>query len=363
MNFDYAAIVSPVDGVVVSRNVDVSQTVAASLSAPTLFLIAQDLTKVQIQASVPEADVGKLHDQQKVRFTVDAYTEKTFEGVVSQVRLASTTVSNVVTYTVIVDAENPEGLLFPGMTANAMFEVRRSEPESLKVPATALRLQPAKELLEAEPAGSTPEGEGGKTAGAEGGKTAGREGGRRGRPDGAGGGASRGRRRRRPGPAGPGGAAGARQEPRRRRRRVEPERRRPRRLEAAAEDLHLHEVGGQPPARDPCRRRDLGRRLHGRDPGRGRDARGGLEVVTAVLREDEPATTNPFAPPRMGGGGGGGAGRTEAGRTMPLIQVEDLSRIYHMGDVEVPALSGVSLSWRRASSSRSWARRDRGSRR
>src|SRR5262249_31716668 len=144
---DYATIVSPVDGVVVSRNVDVGQTVAASLSAPTLFLIAQDLTKVQIQASVPEADVGKIHEGQKVRFTVDAHPDKTFEGAVSQLRLASTTVSNVVTYTVIVDASNPDGLLFPGMTANATFEIQRSEPETLKVPATALRLQPGPELL------------------------------------------------------------------------------------------------------------------------------------------------------------------------------------------------------------------------
>src|SRR6185369_13929509 len=111
----------PVDGVVVSRNVDVGQTVASSLQAPTLFLNAQDLTKVQVQTSVPEADVGKVHQSQKVHFTVDAYSDKTFDGAVSQVRLASTTVSNVVTYTVIVDASNPDGLLFPGMTASLTF--------------------------------------------------------------------------------------------------------------------------------------------------------------------------------------------------------------------------------------------------
>lgn len=294
VNFDYATIVSPVDGVVVSRNVDVGQTVAASLSAPILFLIAQDLTKVQIQASVPEADVGKLHDQQKVRFTVDAYTEKTFEGVVSQVRLASTTVSNVVTYTVIVDAENPEGLLFPGMTANAMFEVRRSEPESLKVPATALRLQPPKELLEAEPAGSTPEGEGGKSAG--------REGGRRGRPEGAGGGASRGGG----GDGGGGGADGARRGNR----------------EGGGGGWNRN--GGGPggskrPQRTYVYTKLADNRLRAIPvvagisdgaftvvtPAEGATLEEGLEVVTAILREDEPATTNPFAPPRMGGGGGG----------------------------------------------------------
>ncbi len=89
VNLGYATIVSPIDGVVVSRNVDVGQTVAASLSAPTLFVIANDLTKVQVQTSVPEADIGRLHDGQKVRFTVDAHPERAFEGVVSQVRLAS----------------------------------------------------------------------------------------------------------------------------------------------------------------------------------------------------------------------------------------------------------------------------------
>jgi HlyD family secretion protein len=147
VNLGYATILSPVDGVVVSRSVDVGQTVAASLSAPTLFLIARDLTKVQVQASVPEADVGQVHEKQPANFTVDAYPDKTFPGTVSQVRLASTTVQNVVTYTVIVEASNPDGLLFPGMTANVIFEVNRSKKDSLRVPATALRLQPAAELM------------------------------------------------------------------------------------------------------------------------------------------------------------------------------------------------------------------------
>jgi len=148
VNLDYATIVSPVDGVVVSRNVDVGQTVAASLSAPTLFVIANDLTKIQVQTSVPEADIGKLHEGQHVHFTVDAHAERSFEGVVSQVRLASTTVQNVVTYTVLVDASNPEGLLLPGMTASVVFEIQRSSKDSLRVASSALRLQPAPELLE-----------------------------------------------------------------------------------------------------------------------------------------------------------------------------------------------------------------------
>lgn len=147
VNLGYATIASPVDGVVVSRNVEVGQTVAASLSAPTLFVIAKDLTKIQVQTSVPEADIGRVKQGQPVSFTVDAYPEKSFPGTVTQVRYASTTVSNVVTYTVIVDAANPDTLLFPGMTANVTFEVARSKA-SLRVPATALRLQPAAELIE-----------------------------------------------------------------------------------------------------------------------------------------------------------------------------------------------------------------------
>jgi HlyD family secretion protein len=154
VNLDYATIVSPIDGVVVSRNVDVGQTVAASLSAPTLFVIANDLTKIQVQANVPEADLGKLHEGQRASFSVDAHAERTFEGVVSQIRLASTTVQNVVTYTVLVDASNPDGLLLPGMTANVTFEIARSAKDALRVPASALRLHPPPELL--EPASSAP---------------------------------------------------------------------------------------------------------------------------------------------------------------------------------------------------------------
>jgi HlyD family secretion protein len=143
VNLEYATIESPVDGVIVSRNVDVGQTVASSLSAPTLFLIANDLTKIQVQASVPEADLGKIKHGQHAVFSVDAHPEKSFEGVVSQIRIASTTVSNVVTYTVLVDASNPDGLLLPGMTANVTFEVARSAKDALSVASSALRLQPS----------------------------------------------------------------------------------------------------------------------------------------------------------------------------------------------------------------------------
>jgi HlyD family secretion protein len=304
VNFDYATIVSPVDGVVVSRNVDVGQTVAASLSAPTLFLIAQDLTKVQIQASVPEADVGKLHEQQKVRFTVDAYTEKTFEGVVSQVRLASTTVSNVVTYTVIVDAENPEGLLFPGMTANAMFEVRKSEPDALKVPSTALRLLPAKELLESEVPKET---ESKETADSSSKESAPKDGdGARPADHGdAAGGASREGGRGHwnrdagsgPGREGGGRSAGASRRPRRTYVYVKLESNLLRAIPVAA--------GISDGISTVVR------------PLEGATLEEGQEVVTAILNEDEPATTNPFAPPRMGGGGRGGGGGGGGGGGRP----------------------------------------------
>lgn len=141
-NLDYATIVSPVDGVVVARNVDVGQTVAASLQAPTLFEIAGDLKVVQVQASVPEADIGRLRRSMRATFSVDAHQGRTFEGAVSQIRLAATTVDNVVTYTVLVDAANPDELLMPGMTANVAFEVDRAEDAWL-VPIAALRFRPA----------------------------------------------------------------------------------------------------------------------------------------------------------------------------------------------------------------------------
>lgn len=144
VNLQYTTIVSPIDGTVISRNVDVGQTVAASLSAPTLFVIADDLKKIQVQASVSEADIGRVAEGQGVTFTVDAYRDKKFSGKVSQVRLAPTTVQNVVTYTVIINAENPEEKLLPGMTATVALEISRSE-DVLKVPNAALRYTPPTE--------------------------------------------------------------------------------------------------------------------------------------------------------------------------------------------------------------------------
>lgn len=145
VNLKLATIVSPIDGVVVARNVDLGQTMAAALQAPTLFQIANDLKKVQVQVSVPEADVGRVKLKQRATFKVDAYQDRAFVGCVSQIRLAATTISNVVTYTVLVDAENLDEILLPGMTANVTFEVRE-ERDALRVPVSALRFEPSREL-------------------------------------------------------------------------------------------------------------------------------------------------------------------------------------------------------------------------
>jgi HlyD family secretion protein len=140
-NFFYTKIVSPVDGIVVSRNVDVGQTVAASFQTPTLFSIAQDLTKMQIDTNVAEADIGNVKVGQDVEFTVDAYPDITFKGKVWQVRNAPITVQNVVTYDVVIQVDNPELKLKPGMTANVsiIISLRR---DVLKIPNAALRFLP-----------------------------------------------------------------------------------------------------------------------------------------------------------------------------------------------------------------------------
>ncbi len=144
LSLQYTTIRSTMDGIVISRNVDVGQTVAASLSAPTLFVIADNLKRIQVQASVSEADIGKIENDQKASFTVDAFRDRNFHGTVSQVRLAPTTVQNVVTYTVVIHAENPGEKLLPGMTATVTFEVERHE-DVLKVPNAALRYTPPSE--------------------------------------------------------------------------------------------------------------------------------------------------------------------------------------------------------------------------
>ena len=141
-NLRYTKIISPVDGVVISRNVDVGQTVAASFQTPTLFTIAQDLTKMQIDTNVDEADIGKVNVGQDVEFVVDAYPDITFKGRVWQVRNAPITVQNVVTYDVVIKVDNPELRLKPGMTANVSVIVSVKK-DVLTIPNAALRFKPS----------------------------------------------------------------------------------------------------------------------------------------------------------------------------------------------------------------------------
>ena len=147
VNLDYTNIISPVDGTVVSRNVDVGQTVAASFQTPTLFLIAKDLTQMQVDTNVSESDIGNLRTGQAADFSVDAFPDREFEGTVGQVRKAPITVQNVVTYDVVVNVPNPEFLLVPGMTANVTIVTARRD-NVLRVPVQALRFTPGKDNRE-----------------------------------------------------------------------------------------------------------------------------------------------------------------------------------------------------------------------
>lgn len=140
-NLRYTKIISPVEGVVVSREVDVGQTVAASFQTPTLFSVAQDLTEMQIEVSVSEADIGKIKNGQTVDYTLDGYPNEVFKGKVTQVRISPTTVSNVVTYTVIVTVENDSNILKPGMSANVEI-ITKQKNNALCVENAAMRFTP-----------------------------------------------------------------------------------------------------------------------------------------------------------------------------------------------------------------------------
>ncbi|MGN0034049.1 MAG: efflux RND transporter periplasmic adaptor subunit [Candidatus Limimorpha sp.] len=145
VNLGYAEIYSPIDGVILSREVEVGQTVAASYSTPTLFKIAKDLTKMKVEADVDEADIGQVKEGQKVTFTVDAYVDDVFAGEVEQIRLAPVTTNNVVTYTVIITAQNNELKLFPGMTASVTIVTE--EETGLAIPSEALSFSPDEKIL------------------------------------------------------------------------------------------------------------------------------------------------------------------------------------------------------------------------
>ena len=153
-NLAYTTIRSPIDGIVIARSVDVGQTVAASLSAPTLFVIAGDLREMEVHTTVAESDVGQLSPGMKVEFSVDAFPEKTFTGAVKQVRFEATNVSNVVTYDAVVSVRNDALELRPGMTANATFVIEARE-HVLVAPSKALRYRPANAARPARPEGAT----------------------------------------------------------------------------------------------------------------------------------------------------------------------------------------------------------------
>lgn len=184
VDLNNTVIRSPVDGIVISRNVDVGQTVAASLQAPTLFTIANDLSKMEVHTNVDEADVGNITEGQEVTFTVDAFPSRRFRGRVHQVRNAPTVVQNVVTYDAVVRIDNKELLLKPGMTANVQFLVNRRE-NVLTIPNMALRFKPpdqkneARDLLRQEQSRAAPTVGAKRTSRAPGGGGGGGQGGRR----------------------------------------------------------------------------------------------------------------------------------------------------------------------------------------
>lgn len=249
VNLRYTTIKSPIDGIVISRNVDVGQTVAASLSAPTIYVIADEMKRVQIQASVAEADIGRIKVDQDVSFTVDAYRTDRFRGKVSQIRLSPTTVQNVVTYTVMIDADNPDRKLLPGMTATVTFEIAHHS-DVVRVPNSALRFTPP----DAPPSSAAPASAGGDAGGSR----------RGGRPD-------RGERGDRPSPGrvwvnGPSGPVPVQITP------------------GATDGTWTQVVKG--------------------------DLKEGQEVIVGLIQNGSGGgLTNPFAPPRFGPPGGGGGTR------------------------------------------------------
>lgn len=158
-NLGFSIIRAPAAGVIISRQVDIGQTVAASFQTPTLFTIARDLTQMQIEAAVAEADIARVKTGQSVRFTVDAFGPREFTGTVSQVRLNPTTQQNVVTFTVVVDVPNPDGALLPGMTVDARFLVQQHR-NVLLVPNAAMSWKPADWTRQRQQAGRAKGGEG-----------------------------------------------------------------------------------------------------------------------------------------------------------------------------------------------------------
>lgn len=298
-NLGYATIYAPISGIVIERNVDPGQTVAASLSTPQLFLIANDLSEMRILASVDESDIGFVKEGQDIRFTVQAYPDDTFTGTVAQVRLQSRVQENVVNYTVAIDVRNDDGRLIPGMTATVEFLVQ-TVSDVLKVPNAALRFRPPEEMLagmmerrraefeqrqaESEPGSEATERSGG-FPGAEG--REGREGGAGGRPGGFGGGRPGGFEGQRGGGEGQRGGSGFNRDD--------------------IATLYYLDDAGLPTSM---------RVRKGITDGQytqilGRNLEEGLQVIAAITagRSTSGSTTNPFQPQQQGGGRGRGGAR------------------------------------------------------
>ena len=205
VNLDHTVIAAPIDGIVIQRSVDVGQTVAASMSAPTLFIIAADLTKMQVNATIDESDVGRIRPGQPVTFRVDAYPGQQFDGTVAQVRLQPKVVQNVTTYETIINVPNPELKLKPGMTANLRVEIAHRS-DVLRLPSAALRFRPTAEVFAAlnqtPPPDALPGGRGGRGRAAGGQSPAGTAGSMSRRRSGRRSAETRGTRARWPGDAG-----------------------------------------------------------------------------------------------------------------------------------------------------------------
>src|SRR5437762_3155884 len=186
VNLDHTIITAPIDGIVTQRSVDVGQTVAASMQAPTLFILAADLTKMQVNASIDEADVGRIRPGQHVTFRVDAYAGEMFEGTVAQIRLQPVVVQNVTTYGTVIEVPNQQLKLKPGMTANVKVEIAK-RTDTLRVPNAALRFRPTAELFAAFNQAVPPEAQAGGGRGGRGGQGGGGFGGGGGNRPGGGG--------------------------------------------------------------------------------------------------------------------------------------------------------------------------------
>src|SRR6478735_3568889 len=208
VNLDHTVITAPIDGIVIARSVDQGQTVAASMNAPTLFILAADLTKMQVLANIDEADVGRMRPGQAVTFRVDAFPTDSFTGTVQQVRLQPAVVQNVVTYSTVIAVPNTDLKLKPGMTANVNIEVAHKQ-DVLRLPAAALRFRPTEEMFQVLNQEVPPEARGGRGLNAGGGRNGGFGGGNRNGGNGGGAGAPAGQQAEAGRPAGAPPAAGA----------------------------------------------------------------------------------------------------------------------------------------------------------